>query len=251
MSDDRERDERPLDRTIRERARLEYHAPPATPRDAIWAGLEARLDAEGGRLEMGGAAPVTDLVLARELRARRPRRSRPATSSEGNGLRWVGLAVAASATLLLGVGIGRMTAPAGPGATPARVVAAPMDGTGDGAGVRAVAATHLAASESLLSFVQADARTGRFDRTVGRWGRELLLETRLLLDSEASRDPALRELLEDLELILAQVAVLADTEAPARGREELLLIARGVRDQDMMTRLQTALPGVAAGLSGT
>jgi hypothetical protein len=252
MMDDDVRDEQPLDAVIRERAMRDYHAPPPTPREAIWAELEARIASEdNARAGAGPAAPPLEVERARRLHLR-PRPAAGGIASSGwSGTRWVGLAVAASATLLLGVGIGRMTAPARQGSDPAAAAAAPAPGMGETAGVRVVAATHLAASESLLSFVQADARTGRFDQTVGRWGRALLVETRLLLDSEAGRDPALRDLLEDLELILAQVAVLADTEAPERGREELRLIARGMRDQDMMTRLQTALPGVASGLSGT
>jgi hypothetical protein len=103
---------------------------------------------------------------------------------------------------------------------------------------------HLSRSESLLSLVSADAKQGRVDRDVGNWGRDLLLETRLLLDSRSVTDPAVRELLEDLELILAQVAVLSGggVGGEARAREELHLVAEGLEDRDVLSRIQAVIP---------
>jgi hypothetical protein len=249
-----------IDETIREAAAREYNRPPPTPREDMWASLEARLERReadapgvagpggpGGPGRNGPAGHATADVVPIERAARR--RDEP-----GDGTRWMGLAVAAGAALLLGVGIGRMSAPAAPDATPVVASASearPGAPAEAGGAVRTVTARHLAASESLLGFVQADARAGRFDDEVGRWGRGLLLETRLLLDSEAGRDPALRDLLLDLEMILAQVAMLAGTDAPERGREELRLIAQGLEEQQMMARIQTALPAADATLSGT
>jgi hypothetical protein len=219
-------DSRSDDDAVRRAARG-YHEPPPTPREAMWSAIEARLGEERG-----------------------PSRTRFARRSAGG---WVGLAVAASAILALGVGLGRVSAPTS--TTSPSVASDPTtSGTPERnapAGVRLVAERHLEASESLLRLVQADARAGHVDAQVGGWARGLLLETRMLLDSDASRDPVLRELLQDLELLFAQVAMLDGTDTPERARTELDLIAGGLHEQSMMTRIQSALPAAAAGLSGT
>ncbi len=91
--------------------------------------------------------------------------------------------------------------------------------------------------------VSADARMGRVDAEVSGWGRALLLQTRLLIDSPASNDPLLRELLEDLEVILIQVAQLAPGRLDEGAQEsELGLIAEGLSDKDMLLRIRSVLP---------
>lgn len=208
---------------IREMASRLYNDPPETPREEIWAELQARIADEPIRLAN--------------------RRERRRTFG------WIGLAAAASVALLFGVGLGRMSAPVG--VPLAEAPTAEPDAPVTSTGVRTLTVQHLEQSESLLSFVRADAQAGRFDETVGRWGRELLTETRLLLDSDVGDDPALREVLLDLEMLLAQVALLSGTETPERGREELRLIADGMERQQMMTRIRTLLPSVDFGLAGT
>lgn len=228
------RDPRHDDDAVR-RAAAGYHEPPPTPHDEMWRAVEARLG------ERPGPVP----------RERRPSTPRRIFARRGVG-GWVGLAVAASAILALGVGLGRVSAPpTAPSAGPS-VASRPAAAESESlTGVRLVAERHLQASESLLRLVQADARAGHVDAQVGGWARGLLLETRMLLDSDASRDPVLRELLQDLELLLAQVAVLDGADTPERARTELDLIARGLDEQSMMTRIQSVLPAADAGFSGT
>jgi hypothetical protein len=103
---------------------------------------------------------------------------------------------------------------------------------------RLAAAEHLALTETLLTTVSADARAGRADSSVALWARDLLGTTRMLLDSPAARDPKLARLLEDLELVLAEVAQLH----PARGPGELQAIDRAVRQRGVLTRLRATLP---------
>jgi hypothetical protein len=50
------------------------------------------------------------------------------------------------------------------------------------------------------------------------WARDLLTTTRLLLDSPAGADPARRELLETLELVLVQIARLPRADSPGSAR---------------------------------
>jgi hypothetical protein len=60
--------------------------------------------------------------------------------------------------------------------------------------------------------------------------------TRLLLDSPAASDPRLRDLLEDLELVLAQVARLRASPHA----EELTFIAAAMDERDVVPRIRTA-----------
>ena len=59
-----------------------------------------------------------------------------------------------------------------------------------------------------------------------------------MLDSPAARDGRLKALLEDLELVLAQIAQL-----PAGGdKEDVQLITQGLDERSVLLRLRTAIP---------
>ena len=68
--------------------------------------------------------------------------------------------------------------------------------------------------------------------------RELLATNRLLLDSPAARDRRTRLLLEDLELVLAEIAQLTP-QATAGDRE---LIREGMERGGVLSRLRTVVP---------
>jgi hypothetical protein len=68
--------------------------------------------------------------------------------------------------------------------------------------------------------------------------RQLLATNRLLLDSPAGDDRKTRLLLQDLELVLAEIAQLS----PRSGRRDLDLITEGLERGGVMTRLRTAVP---------
>ena len=72
-----------------------------------------------------------------------------------------------------------------------------------------------------------------------RWARDVLSSTRLLLDSPAGRDPQMRTLFSDLELILAQIVQISGTPLQARERE---LIEDAMRDRDLLPRIRSAVP---------
>jgi hypothetical protein len=168
----------------------------------------------------------TVVHLEAERRRRLARLTRP-----------VGWAAAAAAVLVLGVGIGRMT-------TPAHLTEVAADVVPDPAVLRRAAVEHLGRTESLLTMVRADARRGRVDPGVGTWARGLLTQTRLLLDTPDGNDPALRDLLEDLELVLVQVVGVAEL-APgddARARSELTLALEGLQEREVLPRIQAVTP---------
>jgi hypothetical protein len=133
----------------------------------------------------------------------------------------------------------RRSAPAEPDGRLA-VVPTPESGATRGASeaapYRALTAQHLAQAELLLSAFRAEALSDGGATADAVWARDLLSTTRLLLDSPAARDPERRRLLEDLELVLVQLASLprADTA------EERALIDRALRRGNVLTRLRSA-----------
>ena len=57
-------------------------------------------------------------------------------------------------------------------------------------------------AEAMLTVFKTDLNQGRMDAQISAWGKDLLSNTRLLLDSPAAQDPVRRKLLQDLELVL-------------------------------------------------
>ncbi|MGM0669594.1 MAG: hypothetical protein ACQET1_07735, partial [Gemmatimonadota bacterium] len=175
-----------------------YNRPPDTPREEMWAAIQPRLG-EDGREE-------------RVVSLEKTRRSRwvriPKT------VRW---SMAAAALLVLGLGIGRMTAP---GAAPRPALRLVEEGSGavstDPRILRTASVEHLQRTESLLTLVRAEARVGRVEPTMGNWARQLLSQTRLLMDAQPASDPVMEELLKDLELVLVQIVGVSD--APPEDR---------------------------------
>jgi len=209
-----------------EQVRQTYNVPGETPRDAMWSQIEARLD------------PTVDLAAERERR-------RPAKRFFRVTDRAAGWSVAAAAVLVLGIGIGRMTAPVVPGemATNGASVNA-------SAGSLALAAReHFGRTESLLAMVRTDARAGRVDPATADWATGLLGETRMLLDVSEGGDPTVDELLLDLELVLIQIVGIAETGSmdEAQARTELELALRTMENREVLPRIQAAMP---QGLSG-
>ncbi len=217
MSDDRKFDEALAE------LRAGYNPPPETPVAEMWTVVRAGLP-------VGQGTPVRSLDEARSRRSRTPHRS-------------FGWAVAAAAVLMFGVGIGRMTAPVAPDES--TVASEP-----DRSLLMMAAADHLGQSESFLTVVRTEARVGTLDPEMVGWARGLLMQTRLFLDvTDRGAQPAFTELMEDLELILAQVVSVAEggQADPDRTRTELDLALRGLEDREVMTRIQAASAPTLAG----
>ena len=101
------------------------------------------------------------------------------------------------------------------------------------------AVRHLSEAEALLtSFRTRSATDQQMDAQLGAWARDLLSNTRLLLDSPVANDPQRRPLLEDLELVLVQIVQLSPGSTP-QDRE---MIEKTLRQDHVMTRLRTAIP---------
>lgn len=205
------------------------NAPNATPRLEMWEAIQAAQktsrDAQAGQLS--GVTP-----LRRNIRL---------------------LSVIAAA-LLLGVAIDRLALRR---ADDPRVATAPTSGqqvafepaardsVDPGRLYRMVAAQTLTQAEALLIAYRANAvptRDPASARQLGRWGRDVLSSTRLLLDSPAGDDPQLRPLLDDLELVLVQIIQLSGAiEASDRA-----VIDRALQDRNLLPRIRTAVPANVA-----
>lgn len=238
MNDDSRRDSPDeLPEEWLEMARSTYHPPGDAPREEMWEAISARIFTASGEAEGMEGAPQLRTVI-------RSIDSAPRTHRMGG---WISLTAAAGVALLLGVGLGRWSMPAAvqPASEAGPTTAsAPVSARG-GTAVRLATARHLNDAEALLSFVSVDASGGRTDHDVGVWGRELLTQTRLLLDSSMGEDPSVRRVLEELEIVLAQIALLGGEMDPQRARDELDLIADGLRGSGVRGRIQSVLPSVS------
>jgi hypothetical protein len=216
MSDDTER-EREQDERLRVMARS-YNPPPLTPRERMWTAIQSRRHAA----RPGGAPSIRPSV-------------RPS--------HWLAWVTGIAALLVLGIGIGRMSV--GPTTsstpTPETIAEAPTKTPGPNTAFRLATTEHLSQVETFLTSFRLGGSDSQF---TGR-ARDLLTSTRLLLDSRVVEDPRTRALLEDLELILVQIARLG----PAGRDQELDLITDGLEQRQVIPRLRTAgsagLPRIA------
>lgn len=192
----------------------DYHRPPAeVPRDEMWDAI--------ARTRQAQPAPVVGHI------------------GRGNSA----LRYAVAASLLIGAGIGLGYWMRGPVANPPAVVASGSFATDSAvrSTIYEVASVqHLTAVEAMLTSFRADERTET--EPLQRWARDLLSSTRLLMDSPAAEDPSRRQLLEDLEYVLAQIVQL-DPKAPA---EDRAMVDRAINREQVLTRIRSSIP---AGLS--
>lgn len=207
MMDDKQLDELLTDATH------SYRPPPGAPLEAIW----SRVDAE--------------------LFAVKPARTAPG---------WRVFAGAIAATLVLGVLIGRGTATrelalpltAKQAATPAQLAsntaAAPYQRTMQ---------EFLGSTAVLIAALPANGRPGTNDKKIAEQAQKLLGTARLLLDSPVGREQRTKDLLEDLELVLAQVARLQSQ----RPGEALTMINESLEERDVVPRIRTAVAGLSIG----
>jgi hypothetical protein len=188
---------------LKEAAR-DYHTPPATPRDTMWARIE----------EARRASPKVTPIRVQ---------SRP----------WARWGLAAAAILAVGVGLGRWSSrPSEDGRSVSR-----SPSGGRASAYQFAAGQHLNRVETLLSSFRVEARSGSTDQLLAATARDLLATHRLLLDAPAaSRDPRLKRLLDDLELVLAQIAQLSQEQ----DMDASDLILQALDDGGVLLRLRAS-----------
>ena len=216
MLDDR------FDDLLRESAR-DYNEPPETPREEMWAAIQAK-KADGKEAERAESEPG---VL--------PFRS----------FRRFWLAAGIAALVTLGIGLGRLTVRR-PAPLPAPVIVATETPGAKGTAYRIATTEHLSQSEAFLTLFRASLRGGGNERLASATARELLATNRLLLDSPAATEAKTRLLLQDLELVLAEIAQLS----PQPRTRDLDLITEGLEQGGVLSRLRTAVPSGASSTQG-
>lgn len=213
---DKQMNDDELDRVLNS-VRETYRVPPEPPLETMWTAIDERLMSSPARWSL-------------------PRRAAP----------WALIGLAAAAALVMGIGVGRYTA-APASLESARTVAdasLPTEAqliSEIAAPLQRTATNYFGEAEALLRDVEGGSQ-GRY----GAQATTLLATTRLLLDSPAATDGRLRELLEDLELILAQIATLRSTGSPAHRQEELNMIRSALAERDVVPRVRTAVVTLAA-----
>jgi hypothetical protein len=205
--------EDPMDRLL-EQARDEYNRPATPPREEMWAAIQAKKAA----------------------------RKRP--NPWGKVIWPLGMA----ALLAMGFAIGRLTdrsreAPRGSQlATDPPVNPGPVSPAMAGAALQ-----HLSRTETFLTGFRLEASARVPDPALLHGARDLLGTTRLLLDSPDLKDQRLRQLLRELEVVLAQVAQLQADPS----QEDADLIVHELDEQGVLPRLRTTIPaGPAVHISG-
>jgi hypothetical protein len=209
MSEDR------FDELMRDAAQT-FRAPPPADFDEMWTEIERRAEAVVGQ-------PVRTTWFSQRST-------------------WLAIA----ATLVIGVGLGRASMMIGHNAALQGAVVSTVAATNTHADSSASLASnpygaetsrYLDQTAALLISLPSEVNGARANtQFVGRAG-DLLTTTRLLLDSPAADDPSMRNLLEDLELVLAQVVRLQNNHS----RIELDLINRALEQRDVIPRLRTAV----------
>ena len=192
-----------------------FRKPPEPDLDEMWAGIERAMD-------------VTPL---------------PSTGRRAKIARWLPSIAAIAATLVVGIALGRMSMKNAPAPPPLITKVATVASDAPAGAYDLETSRDLGQTAALLIALPSEVHEGRTDEQfVGR-ASELLTRTRLLLDSPAANDTQMRSLLEDLELVLAQIVRLQDAHA---SRTELDLINRALQQRDVIPRLRTAAADISA-----
>lgn len=97
---------------------------------------------------------------------------------------------------------------------------------------------HLSRAEALVAVIAATPADAMMDSLTGKWARDILTNTRLLLDSPAGDDPVRRKLLEDLETVLVQLV-----QRSGRTDEDRAMLDRTLQRTQLLTRLRTGATG--------
>jgi hypothetical protein len=154
---------------------------------------------------------------------------------------WRIYSIGLAATLVMGVALGRFSMKPDAPATVAAI-------EGDSATESPASAYDKAATELLgrtvvlLTSLPSAHGVGGGER-FSKQATELLTSTRLLLDSPAASDVRFKNLLEDLELVLAQIAMLQS----GRTRQEIDLITDALEERDVVPRIRSAVARLSTG----
>ena len=221
-----------FERLMRDAAHTYNRPPERADPDATWRAIERALPAAGTTSEQSPALRGDQTAGARRSPARASW-TRP----------WTHPLLRMAAMLLVGVAVGRATVgrdtSTSPMATdtPSATVAARDTQVMVASAEQVATDRYLARTAVLLAGLNDELRRGRRDAAFISQADALLLQTRLLLDSPAAADPQLRALLDDLEVVLAQVVRLDARRDPM----EVDFLHEALEQRDVIPRLREAV----------
>ena len=247
------RENTPLDAWMIDEVRRATDVPSdAVPREMMWARMQ-RQRAGGAGAPVGAPSPVASVADVRPLFTVATTSTAALSTAR---IRW--LRVAGMAAMLVGaVGVGRYLLPA---TGPLKYASAITDSARRadsiaalGLGPDALAALppstdparvamdeHLGRTVALLVSMRDSELDGAPDEgrraNVSVWARDLLATTRLLLDEPQLRDERTRRLLQDLELVLAQIVQVRQTAPETRRAPN-----ETMRETNLLPRMRAAV----------
>jgi hypothetical protein len=115
------------------------------------------------------------------------------------------------------------------------------DGSSMNVAYKLAVVNHVVGSEAMITAFRASARRGDVDPQLAKWSRDLLGETRLLESAAPNDDVTMKRLLQDLELVLAQIVQYSNrgTHSP----EDLDLIERSIQRRAVMSNIRNLSAG--------
>jgi hypothetical protein len=218
---------------LQESAR-DYNLPPETPREEMWTAIQARRTEKTEEAEGAEASNVIPLRPLAPFGVRRFRLPRP--------FRLLRPLSGIAAILALGFGLGRLSERGDKPSPSHSAVAVESLPRASGVAYQVVTTEHLSQSEAFLTLFRASVPRGGSEQLASSTARQLLATNRLLLDSPAASDARTRLLLQDLELVLAEIAQLS----PRPRSRDLDLIKEGLQQGGVLSRLRTAVPSGAS-----
>lgn len=237
----------------------DYNEPGSVPRDAMWARIDADRYGQHGRAAwspaprhtrrswaIGAVAAAMVLGVGIVIGRRLERASAPQgvlVDAEPRRAQVVQLAPTAHDSVVKALqketsntdsSIRRLAK--------SRTAGTTTDGSTDSENLayRLVMLRHLAGSEAMITAFRSSARRGEVDAQIGDWSRELLGTTRLLEASPVTQDPTMKRLLEDLDLVLAQIAQYVTNGK--HDPDDLDLIEQSIDKRGVITKLRSSLP---------
>jgi hypothetical protein len=157
---------------------------------------------------------------------------------------WRVFSLGIAAALMMGIGLGRFSmneTTSGPATVSSAIVT--DTATSAANAYDKVASELLGRTVVLLTSLPADNRNVGAGEQFSNQATELLTSTRLLLDSPAASDARFKDLLEDLELVLAQIAMLQS----GRTRQDIDLITDALEERDVVPRIRSAVARLSRG----
>ena len=207
-----------FDNWLRNAARS-YNEPPAPDVEGMWVEIEKQ--------HFNKSTPLTGV---------------PSLQTHARAPWWNSGWMRVAAALVVGVGLGRVSMPAVATSTAPAPAMASVDRSSAAPSVLPAlnapeANKYLGETVALLASLQSDARGARSDKQLVTGAADLLNTTRFLLDSPNTNNASVRGLLEDLELVLAQIVQLSNSGTAS----DVELIHQAMEQRDVMPRLRNAV----------